>query len=238
MAMEKEFIKLLAATSGRLEGLNKAWAGVIGYAVKKCHSDRENGLEYVQAALDSAAGGVRKGVASAFRQLNISVESMPHGQFKAFGIRNPKKQEDVFARIKAGDVPDVVAVVDRLPKAKKPVTITAEEAAKGAIDRMLARLKAENPEAYAIANDRICRVEIQAKPNTLTVGRTEAALSNEEADRLETHLKAIRAGEADRVIPKDALLIGNEIVELTAEESDALFIHMQDVLRARKLKAA
>jgi hypothetical protein len=153
--MEKQFQTLLAATHNRACDLNAAWHKVIAYAVKKAHSDKESGLAYVQAALDAAPAGIRKNVASAFRQLNINISALERGQFRAEGVRNPKAQEKTFERIKAGDIPDVVAMADRVPREKKADNRSPMEVAQDAIDRLLARLKKDNPDAAAVLNDKL-----------------------------------------------------------------------------------
>lgn len=205
--MEKQFITLLNATMARAEGLNAAWHKVIGYAVKKAHSDRENGLQYVQAALDAAPAGIRKAVASAFRQLNLNISALQRGQFRAEGVRNPKAQEKVFDRVKAGDIPDVVSMVDKLPKAKKEDTRAAADVAQDVIDRALARLKRDNPDAAAIFNDRMAgkvvtvetvveKVVEKFEANVICVGDAEDILhcSREEIDAVVEFIMARRMG--------------------------------------------
>lgn len=205
--MEKQFLNLLAATTTRAQDLNATWKKVIGYAVKKAHSDKEHGLEYVQMSLDTAVGGVRKGVASAFRQLNINITALEHGQYRAEGVRQPKKQEEVFARIKANDLPDVVAMTDRIPKAKKDKAAEpADVVAQDAIDRLIARLKKDNPAAAAIVNDRLAGKEVekiverpveQYTPNSICVGDAEDifCVTPEEMDVVLKALNTHRIGK-------------------------------------------
>lgn len=187
--MEKQFQILLAATHNRACDLNAAWHKVIAYAVRKAHSDKENGLAYVQAALDAATAGVRKQVASAFRQLNINVSALERGQFRAEGVRNPKAQEKTFERIKAGDIPDVVAMSDRLPREKKADKRDAAEVAQDAIDRTLARLKRDNPDAAAIFNDKIA-----AAAPKCALFSTEGTRIDLTPDEYDAAIKAVMAG--------------------------------------------
>lgn len=187
--MEKHFIDLIASASAKVEGVNAAWKKVIAYAVNKAYG--ANDVTYTQYALDAAVKGVRPGVASAFRKLGLVVGRLEHGQYKAEGVRSMKAKREVLERVKAGDIPDVVAMADPLPKAKKERTeaeklAMANEDAQKAIERMLARLKAENPAAFAVANERVTRstpVEVPVErvvekfsPNVLCIGDSEEVM--------------------------------------------------------------
>lgn len=187
--MEKHFIDLIASASAKVEGVNAAWKKAIAYAVNKAYG--ANDTTYAQYALDAAVKGVRPGVASAFRKLGLVISRLEHGQYKAESVRSMKAKREVLERVKAGDIPDVVAMADPLPKVKKERSeaeklAAANDDAQKAIERMLARLKAENPAAFAIANERVTRstpVEVPVErvvekfsPNVICIGDNEDIL--------------------------------------------------------------
>lgn len=206
-ALSSAFRKMLAGVSGKTEALNAGWKAVIGEAVKKAYSDKD-GSQYVQAAVDSASFDVRPAVVSALRTFGIQIDRL-EGHKRQFSVpelcvRDKKKQEAMIAKVKAGDIPDVVGKADPIPKPAKAKELAGKpaERAQKIIDRALKALS-DDPEARAILNDRLTAV----------------------ADAEKTYSAGVAKGEKEALEKSSGCLIledGSGALRLDAEEYDAV----------------
>lgn len=198
------FRKMLSSLASKGEALDMAYKRAVGEAVKKAYCDAF-GPMYVQALIDSTPYDIRPSVVSAVRTFGITVDK-GEGNGRSYDVpeacvRDKRKQETVLAKIKDGDIPQIVGKADPLPKVKKEDTRTPEVRAQAAVDGVLKRL-GEDSAAKALFNERI----------------------QDASNAKEAREAGFKDGTADTMARLSACLVledGSDVLRLTPEEYQA-----------------
>lgn len=224
--LSASFRKMLGVIESRSAALNAAYKKVIGETVRKAYSDK-HGSMYVQAMVDHTPYDQRPVVVSALRSFGLSIDKL-EGKGRRYDvpevcIKDRKKQQEMFNRIEAGNIPDIIG---REPQAqaepkKKELKGKAEERAQSALDRLLARLAETDPEARTILNDR------------LMTAREAPDVKAAYKSGMNAGIEKMRAELSGGIVTED----GTECVRLSAEEYDAVMATLT-ALRTGALKAA